>query len=140
MDMSALNITMKYALFASLATLINLVTQELSVQVYQGLYFIYVSILAGTLSGLISKYWFDKRFIFTFQTKSAAEDFHKFILYSLTGVFTTILFWGFELGFHYLWGTRVARYGGAVIGLTLGYVVKYQLDKRYVFKSPSTAG
>lgn len=132
--MSALNLTLRYALFASLATTINLVTQELSLQVYQGLYFIYVSILAGTLSGLVSKYWFDKRFIFVYQTQSASEDLHKFILYTCTGFFTTMLFWGFEIGFHFLWGTRLARYSGAVIGLTLGYVVKYQLDKRYVFK------
>lgn len=131
--MTALSLTLRYAAFASTATLINLLTQELSLQFYQGVYCIYVSILAGTLTGLISKYWFDKRFIFAYQSQSVGEDVHKFVLYSLTGVFTTILFWGFELGFHFWLGTRLARYSGAVIGLTLGYVVKYQLDKRYVF-------
>ena len=137
--MSALNLTLKYALFASLATAINLSTQELSLQVYQGLHFIYVSILVGTLTGLVSKYWFDKKFIFTYQSNSAAEDIHKFILYTFTGGFTTALFWGFELSFHFIWRTRLARYGGAIIGLTLGYVVKYQLDKRYVFKQDTTS-
>jgi len=33
------------------------------------------------------------------------------------------------------------RYLGGAIGLTLGYVIKYRLDKRFVFvtRKPSTA-
>ena len=132
--MTALNLTLKYGLFASTAIAINLTIQEISLRLYQGPYYIYISILAGTLVGLVCKYWLDKHFIFTYTTNSAKEDIHKFIAYSLTGVFTTALFWGFELGFHFWIGTKLARYGGAIIGLTIGYVVKYQLDKRYVFK------
>ena len=45
----------------------------------------------------------------------------------------TAIFWGFEIGFDWLIGGRVARYAGAVIGLSIGYGVKYRLDKRYVF-------
>ncbi|MEL7013152.1 MAG: GtrA family protein, partial [Pseudomonadota bacterium] len=31
------------------------------------------------------------------------------------------------------WRTDLMRELGAVIGLTIGYVTKYQLDKRFVF-------
>jgi putative flippase GtrA len=50
------------------------------------------------------------------------------------GVVTTAVFWGFEFGFDHLFGTREMRYAGGVIGLAIGYVAKYQLDKRFVFR------
>lgn len=54
-------------------------------------------------------------------------------LYTFTGVFTTALFWGIEFGFQSLFGTDAMRYLGGAIGLTLGYIIKYRLDKRFVF-------
>jgi hypothetical protein len=51
------------------------------------------------------------------------------------GLFTTFIFWGFELGFNFLFESTPMRYLGAVIGLTIGYFVKYQLDLRYVFRN-----
>jgi putative flippase GtrA len=85
----------------------------------------------GTLSGLLLKYFLDKKYIFFYETSSKKDDGKKFFLYSLMGVFTTLIFWAFELGFEFLWQKK---YLGAVIGLLIGYIVKYQLDKRYVFK------
>ena len=49
------------------------------------------------------------------------------------GLVTTALFWGTETAFWLLWGTEAMRELGAVLGLSVGYVVKYNLDKRYVF-------
>lgn len=62
-----------------------------------------------------------------------------FMLYTVMGVATTALFWGIEYGFHLAFGTDAMRYLGGVIGLTLGYIIKYQLDKRYVFVSRQAA-
>lgn len=50
------------------------------------------------------------------------------------GLATTAIFWGFELGFDYLFASRNMRYVVALIGLAIGYVAKYHLDKRYVFR------
>ena len=50
------------------------------------------------------------------------------------GVVTTVIFWGFEFAFDAIWNSMEMRYTGGVIGLAIGYYVKYQLDKRYVFK------
>ena len=37
-------------------------------------------------------------------------------------------------GFWLIWRTEFAREAGAVIGLSIGYVTKYLLDRRYVFR------
>ena len=49
------------------------------------------------------------------------------------GVVTTFVFWGFELGFNYVFDFEFAKYLGAIIGLAIGYITKYFLDKKYVF-------
>lgn len=61
------------------------------------------------------------------------DDGKKFILYSSMGVVTTLIFWGTELGFEFIFATKFMRYIGGIIGLTIGYTVKYHLDKRFVF-------
>ena len=128
-----MTIASKYSLFAILATLINLSVQEIVIRIYDGSFPIYLAMMFGTLAGLVSKYLPDKKTIFGFITTSHREDLGKFTLYGLTGVVTTAIFWGFELGFDSLIGGKIARYMGAVIGLSIGYGVKYQLDKRSVF-------
>jgi putative flippase GtrA len=65
--------------------------------------------------------------------KDKKDDAKKFILYSLMGAFTTIIFWGTEIAFDTLYQDPNAKYVGAVIGLSIGYVIKYFLDKKYVF-------
>ena len=49
------------------------------------------------------------------------------------GVFTSAIFWGTEYAFHLIFAGDFMRYVGGVLGLTIGYYVKYQLDKRFVF-------
>lgn len=134
--MTATTIVIRYSAFALLATLANLFAQELSIRLYSGPANIYVGILIGTIVGLVTKYLLDKQFIFTYQARSSLQNAQTFLAYSLTGVGTTLIFWGSEIGFELVYGTKSARYLGAVIGLSLGYVVKYQLDKRYVFSKP----
>jgi len=122
-----------YAVFAALATFANLGAQAMVVWLYRGAYAIEISILAGTAVGLLVKYILDKRHIFGFQADSLIHDSKLFALYSFMGVFTTALFWCVEYAFHWLFGTDAMRYLGGAIGLALGYVIKYHLDKRYVF-------
>ena len=58
-----------------------------------------------------------------------------FTLYILMGILTTTIFWGFEFSFHILYQSNEMRYLGGVIGLMIGYIFKYFLDKRYVFQT-----
>lgn len=146
-----LKLTIKYALFAVISTIGNLSTQQLCLMLFSSFAFLKdfedVSILGlfnfnfvlmaaifmGTLIGLIIKYILDKKYIFSFETKSKSEDTKKFIMYSFMGVFTTAIFWAFELVFDSIFKSYYAKYIGAIIGLSIGYIIKYNLDKRFVF-------
>lgn len=124
---------LKYTIFAVIATLFNLLFQWLSFELYEGYGAIYVAMFWGTLAGLVVKYIMDKKYIFYHTTKSKKDDAQKFLLYSLMGGFTTLIFWGTEIAFDTLFNSLYAKYLGAVIGLSIGYFIKYSLDKRYVF-------
>jgi putative flippase GtrA len=87
----------------------------------------------GTLAGLVTKYILDKKWIFYHTPKDKKDDARKFMLYSFMGVFTTVIFWGTEMLFYYFVPYPNAKYVGAVIGLSIGYVIKYFLDRKFVF-------
>jgi len=127
-------IAVRYIFFAVVSTLINLGLQWLSFKLYNDFLALYVAMFVGTLGGLIVKYILDKKYIFYHTPKNKKDDGKKFALYSLMGVFTTVIFWGFEVGFDHFFGGEEAKYIGAIIGLGIGYIVKYKLDKRFVFK------
>jgi len=126
-----MNIAIRYIIFASISTIVNLAFQYISFLIYNGYFSLYFAIFNGTLSGLIIKYILDKKFIFYHKPKNKFDDGKKFFLYSLMGVFTTIIFWGFEIIFDKFWNMK---YIGAIIGLSIGYIIKYNLDKKFVFK------
>lgn len=129
-----MKIALMYTIFAIFATVANIAGQDLSTRVYQGPFAITLSIIVGTGVGLVLKYWLDKRYIFQYQTTSIQHGSKTFYLYTVMGLVTTVIFWGFEFAFDAIYQTKEMRYVGAIIGLAIGYYVKYQLDKKYVFK------
>ncbi len=139
MPMGPWQLALTYAAFAAIATLANLLGQEAVLLVVPGAYALYLAILVGTGIGLVLKYVLDKRYIFRFFTANAAQEGRTFLRYVFTGLVTTAIFWGFELAFHLIFDTTQARHVGAVIGLTIGYVLKYRLDKRHVFTRGASA-
>lgn len=122
-----------YAALAVLATGANIGAQMLCIAAYDGAGAVPLSMAAGTGVGLLLKYGLDKRYIFACRPEGLAHDGRLFALYSLTGLFTTALFWGVELLFHWLFASDAWRYAGGVLGLALGYALKYRLDRRFVF-------
>jgi len=126
-------LSLKYTVFAFLAIMVNLVMQHLASVIYAGFLELYVSMAVGTLAGLVVKYFLDKRFIFYDQTMGLRQMSRKFFLYSAIGGITTLVFWGFEISFDWIFETKEMRYFGGLIGLVIGYWGKYQLDKRIVF-------
>jgi putative flippase GtrA len=123
-----------YSFFALIATAANIGSQDIAIRLYDGVYAVTLSVLGGTAVGLLVKYLLDKKYIFRFRVKGLAHDTRTFLLYTLMGVVTTGVFWGFEFGFHYVFQTKMLRYAGGVLGLALGYWMKYHLDKRFVFR------
>jgi len=126
-------LAIKYSIFALISTLFNLSFQYISFYIYSGYGSLYLAMFIGTLAGLVAKYILDKKFIFYHTPKDRKDDAKKFALYSLMGVFTTIIFWGTEIAFDRIYDDANAKYLGAIIGLSIGYIVKYFLDKRFVF-------
>jgi putative flippase GtrA len=133
MTKSATKIAVLYSLFAGLSRVVHIGSQMLSMLIYSGVYAVKISIFIGTFAGLPLRYFLEKSYIFSFQSKNIKHEGQLFILYGFMGIFTTVIFWGTEYAFHLIFTIDVMRYIGGVLGLTIGYYVKYQLDKRFVF-------
>jgi len=134
---AATTLVVIYTLFVVIATAVNIGSQDLFIRAYNGPLAIAGSLVVGTVAGLVVKYVLDKRYIFRFRARDVAHDGQTFALYTVMGFATTAIFWGFELGFHHIFLTKEMRYLGGVLGLAVGYLIKYQLDKRYVFRFPA---
>jgi len=123
----------RYVVFAGIATLVNLATQEAVVRVAP-LSPLALSILMGTATGFILKYLLDKKWVFDDGYSGHRRELQKITLYGVFSVFTTLVFWSFEVAFWVIWRTDFAKYTGAVIGLAIGYAAKFVLDRAFVFK------
>ena len=131
--MSAATLACRYAAFAAIATVLNLGAQRVVLGATSGPLALPLALVVGTAVGLVVKFWLDKRWIFEEASAGVRADARQLALYSVMGVVTTAIFWGAELLFWAVWRTQAMRELGAVLGLAIGYAVKYLLDRRYVF-------
>lgn len=129
-------ILLRYTLFAIIAGLTNLGSQEIVVRLAPWAPLM-ASLVIGLGVGFFVKYALDKRWIYLDRYHSHAAEIRKIMLYGTFGVGTTLVFWAFELGALEIWRTDAAKYAGAVAGLVLGNWLKYLLDRRYVFRTAS---
>jgi putative flippase GtrA len=126
-------LALRYVAFAVVATVANLGAQRLVLTQGEGAAHFAVAVLVGTAVGLVVKYVLDKRWIFFDATTGARAQGRQFGLYTAMGLVTTAIFWATETAFWAAFGTHTAREIGAVLGLAVGYWVKYRLDRAYVF-------
>lgn len=126
---------MLYVLFAGISTIANLGAQFVVDLLYTGPFALVAGVIVGTGVGVVTKYILDKRFIFRYEVKSMKHQARTLGLYTVMSGITTLIFWAFEFGAVFVFGTDTAKYVGAVIGLTIGYVLKYNLDKNITFKA-----
>lgn len=131
--MTLRSLVVRYAAFAVVATIANLAAQRLVLAVDSSAIGFTAAVAVGTLVGLAIKYVLDKRWIFYDVSSGLQSHGRKFALYTAMGIVTTLIFWGTETGFWMLWRTDLMREIGACLGLAVGYVVKYRLDRRFVF-------
>lgn len=122
-----------YTIFALLATLANLLSQSLWLSLGEFADSLFSAVMVGTVVGLIVKYLLDKHFIFQYVPSNPTGKNLTFVKYACMGGATTLLFWGFEFSFDYVFQTPAMRYAGGALGLGIGYYLKYHLDKRFVF-------
>lgn len=131
--MTRTTLVLRYTAFAILATLANLGVQRIVLMGGEGAVIFALAMVAGTAAGLVLKYILDKRYIFNDSTTGLRASGQQFLLYTVMGLVTTALFWATETAFWLVWRTDAMRELGAVLGLSVGYVVKYKLDSKYVF-------
>lgn len=122
-----------YTLFAGIAILANIGSQKLSLLAYSGPFGVPLSVFVGTGGGLVLKFLLDKTWIFRYQHRDMSHGIQSFALYTVMGLATTAIFWAFEFGGDAMFHSEAARFIGGAIGLAIGYVVKYRLDKKFVF-------
>lgn len=126
-------LVVRYGLFAAIATVANLAVQRLVLISGDGTLRYLAAVAAGTMAGLVIKYTLDKRWIFYDLGTGLAQHGTKFTLYTAVGMATTAIFWSSETLFWHFGQSVIWREVGAVLGLTIGYVIKYRLDRRFVF-------
>jgi putative flippase GtrA len=131
--MTVQTLILRYAAFAVVATIANLATQRLVLHFGDTDGYFAAAVCTGTIVGLVIKYILDKRWIFYDVETGVKSHGLKFSLYTAMGLITTAIFWGAETAFWLMWQTNVMRELGAILGLSVGYVVKYNLDRRFVF-------
>ena len=124
---------LRYVAFAFVAVIANLATQRAVLQFGETGAHFSAAVGAGTIVGLVVKYLLDKRWIFYDVEIGVKNHSRKFSFYTAMGVVTTAIFWGTETAFWLVWQTDIMRELGAILGLSVGYVVKYNLDRRFVF-------
>jgi putative flippase GtrA len=148
-----LPVWIRYSIFAALATGINLLVQLLFTLAGRALWaekvlpfsvfhttvlagdaVYWTALVAGTGAGFLVKYVLDKNFIFHHRSVSAGAGVATILLYGVTAVITTLVFWSVQWAFT-LWGPEEFwKYVGGLCGLIPGYLLKYVLDKRFVFR------
>lgn len=138
--MTLAELIIRYSAFAVVAMVANLLAQRLVLAFDQSAMGFAAALFLGTAVGLVVKYTLDKRWIFLDASTGLESHGQKFLLYTATGVITTVIFWGTETTFWLISKTNVMREIGAILGLTIGYIIKYQLDRRYVFTVRSLRG
>jgi len=127
------NLVLRYAAFAVLAATANLFTQRLVLLVDPSMMGFAKAVLTGTGVGLVVKYLLDKRWIFYDKQSGIGQHGRKFTLYTAMGLVTTAIFWTTETVSWMVWKTDFMREAGAIAGLAVGYIIKYKLDRRFVF-------
>lgn len=130
---------LRYAGFAGIATLANLATQRAVLQAGEAGSWFAAAVGAGTIGGLVLKYLLDKRWIFFDVETGVKAHVRKVPLYTAMGLFSTAIFRGMETAFRLIWQSDWMRELGAITGLGIGYVLKYNLDRRFVFTDQRVA-
>lgn len=137
-----------YMVFAAAAIALNVAVQVVVREVFLALlpslasqvilsfeYWFVAALGAGTVAGFVFKFVVDKLVIFgegaaSFQ--DVGRTGRQVVLYFGFALITTAIFWGTELSFKVLFSGDVYLVGG-VLGLAVGYTLKFLLDRTFVF-------
>ena len=118
-----------YFLFALFASVVNVIGQHIFLNYNENLFF---AVFVGSAAGLVFKYVLDSSIVFD---GKKPINIRTFFIYAFFGACITPIIWIVEVIFLNIFGTVFMRDIGALLGLALAYFIKYEMDKRYVFKN-----
>jgi len=126
---------LKFTFIAIIAIFFNIGFQYLFLTIFNNdsIEIVYIAMILATSFTLLLKFWLDKKYLFEFKFNKLSNLSKKFSLYSINGIFTTILFWIIETIFYLIFENKIMVLFGSFLGLSISYVVKYYLDKKIVF-------
>ncbi len=119
-----------YVVFAAFAICLNMFVQNLMFALWPLGGAIFVAMPVGAGVALLTKYFLDRRYVFASERSASRIEFLK---YALTGGFITAVFFVTEYAIWIIYQTDYARNVGIVIGMTVGYTLKYVLDRHFIF-------
>ena len=117
-----------YFLFALLSTFVNIIGQHIFLNYYENLF---LAVIVGSAVALFFKYILDSSIVFDGKKQINLETFFR---YASIGACITPIIWVVEVIFLNIFGTVFMRDVGAFLGIALAYYIKYEMDRRYVFK------
>ena len=123
------NKTFLYFLFALFAAPVNLIGQHISLNYHENLF---LAVIVGSALALVFKYILDSSIVFDGKKRI---NLKTFLTYACIGACITPIVWIVEVIFLNIFGTVFMRDVGAFLGLGIAYYIKYEIDKRYVFKN-----
>ena len=119
-----------YYAFALVAVGLNVLVQHLVFISLTHSHAIFIAMLIGAAVALVAKYFLDRKFVFL---KTSSANRRELFWYALTGGLITIVFFVAEYVIWDAYKTGLARDIGIVVGMLLGYTLKYFIDKHLVF-------
>lgn len=133
-----------FMVFAVISTGINLGSQAiikatlsditlLNHTFFQLEYYFIIQLLTGTILGFVSKFILDKYYVFQSRNTTLTQTFKQIVLYGLMAILTTLVFWSVEIGFKMIFEFNGADLVGGILGLSIGYTMKFFLDNKFVF-------
>ncbi|HNZ27471.1 MAG TPA: GtrA family protein [Spirochaetota bacterium] len=92
-----------------------------------------LKILCATIVAFLFKFLIDKHFIFQNKKDGITKNIRQLFVYGFFAIFTTLIFWGTVFIFKLFLEKIIWEIIGSIIGLSVGYTLKFFLDKKYVF-------
>lgn len=92
-----------------------------------------LKVLCATIVAFLFKFLIDKRFIFQNKKDGITKNISQLLVYGFFAIFTTLIFWGTVFIFKLFLEKIIWEIVGSLIGLSVGYTLKFFLDKKFVF-------
>lgn len=127
-----MKIVAKYSFISFISILFNVIAQFIFTKLFYYNYNFLIEMFLGSISGVTVKIILDRTYIFYYMNEKSIGNILRFVVYSFFEIISILLFIILEVIFNFFIPIPFSRYLGVIIGLSIGYSIKYHFDKRYI--------